>query len=279
MIWVHGYENEQEVLEGVTRQLFKHIESTRFITPCTRTRRRKRSESHIPQVTIDPPKSRFFLALPGDKFGAKMLDFWEKYHHDNPIWKNAAYYQTHERHNIPEHTWKEHPFFSKAGVPISQIHPIEQSGNAEKNASTYTLLLPHSRGLYYNPAHAFEGDYATRMYESPFHCAICFIDRSGEICFATNNYPPFYGTTYYTVDLDNKDKGITLSAEALLDIPRLLLILLENDFEFITGSSTVSFILKNHHNIHLFSNIKNFEPIVKEKGLDSMWFYEIRVSR
>ena len=283
MIWVHGYQNEQEVLEAVTQQLFKHIETTRFIAPCIRTQRRKRSEIHTPQAAINPPKRRFFLALPGDKFGRKMLDYWEKYHPTNPIWKKAAYYQTHKRDSSPntpnDYTWKEHPFFSKAGVPATQIHPIEQSGNVEKNASIYALSLPHSRGLYYNPAYAFNGDYATRLYESPFHCAICFIDRSGEICFATKNYPPFYGTTYYTVELGNKNKGITLSAEALLDIPRLLLVLLENDFDSITGSSTVSFILKNHHNVHLFSNIRNFEPIVKEKGLDSLWFYEIRISR
>ena len=61
MIWVHGYQNEQEVLEAVTQQLFKHIETTRFIAPCIRTQRRKRSEIHTPQAAINPPKRRFFL--------------------------------------------------------------------------------------------------------------------------------------------------------------------------------------------------------------------------
>ena len=283
MIWIHEYKNEQGALEGATQQLFKHIHSTRFITPCPPTPSNLRANNRPLKKNNHPLKKSFFLALPGDKFGTEILNFWQENHYNNPIWQRVAFYQTHEKHFAPYHTpknyrWDEHLFFKKAGVKPSQIHPIERVGNIEKNASIYALSLPHSQGLYYNPAQAFEGQYTTSMFESPFHCAILFLGKYGEICYTHNHRAPFYGTSYYTVALAAKSNGITISAETLLDTPRLLLIILERNFEHIVGDSALSFLLKNHPNIHIFSDIKHFGTIVKEKGLDSMWFYELRIA-
>lgn len=284
MIWTHDYNNEKEVLEGVTQQLFKHIQSTRFVTKCIRTGTSEYRDNRIEIDEIYHPREQFFLALPGGIRGSKLLDFWQENHYKNTSWRKVCFYQTHEMvfsHNYrqPYHQWGKHPFFTKAGVPASQIHPIEQTGNAEKNASIYALNLPYSRGLYYNPAHAFEGDYATRMYESPFHCAIISLDRRGDICQCIDyNTAPLYGSTYYTSTIKKNLTSITISTETLLDTPRLLLIILERNFNIVIGESPLYEILKNHPNVHIFSDIKNFSAIIKEKGLNSLWFHEIRVA-
>ncbi len=282
MVRLHTYDNKNDAYEGLTQQLFKHIETTHFVRPDIDTW--PRDFLPIPD-DLDTRKrisNTFNLALPGKEAGIELLDFWHKNHRYRPIWKRINYYQTNERYN-PQYKesrgkiWSQHYFFRKGRIPTSQIHMIESLESDEKSAKYYAANLPYTQGIYY-PYNSDEArkSFMGRWIISSFHCAILTINSDGSIgSYFPGSDRKRESASYYPIQEQNSPQtDTTISKRTLMKIPRILLLMFNNReqnlWEYILSPdkrNDITFtILEKHPNIHLFTDIKDFKEIIKREA-------------
>ena len=269
MIWIHTYDSKDEALEGLTQQLFKHIQTTRFIIPP--------KFIHIPRDyrrAINEDKNlmhikRFFLAIPGRESGIDLLNFWHKNHSKNPIWKEINYYQTNEQYIANSKANKSHHnFFIDNTIPDEQIHMIEPCEDAQRSASLYSLNLPQTRGVYYQTINInifYEND---KQFDSLFHCAIINIEADGRIGSINTNNDIYYTRAPYITTKNKEDEtDISITIDKLFKVPRIMILLLHDEKEVNIkkvikehfSSEGIRNLLSEHPNIHIFTTNKQIE--------------------
>ena len=273
MIWVHTYNSKDEALEGLTQQLFKHIQTTRFIIPpkylhiasgLHRAMNEKKNHLFI---------KRFFLAIPGRETGEDLLNFWHKNHSKNPIWKEINYYQTNEQYIAESKANKaQHNFFTDNTIPNDQIHMIEPCGDAQRTATLYCLNLPQTSGLYYQTLNINIIRENDENFDSLFHCAIINIEADGRIgSINAHDEIAYYGPPYTTINNKKNETDITISLYKLFKVPRIMILLLHDEKEINIrklikehfSSIEIRNLLSEHPNIHIFTTNKRIEKRIR----------------
>ena len=189
MIRAHFYHTQEAVLEGITQQLFKHIDTTRFIADPHHSC----DDFFYQGVFLHQEGVQFALALSGGETTRKLFTHWRKQHLSNQAWNSIDYYWIDECHTPyinKESNFGEayRRFFQHSNINPSRIHPIHYTPQPQEEIERYASQLPHSRGLYYDPTRYYTNDYpCIAPYQSHFHCAILDIDDNGQITPLLNN--------------------------------------------------------------------------------------------
>lgn len=274
MIRAHFYHSQEAAIEGVTQQLLKHIQSTRFIIDPYHSC----DDFTYQGVFLHEEKVMFSLALPGGETSKKIFDHWREKHIENSVWNDINYYWTDER-LVPFDSSESNAgeayrrFLLHSNVAYTQIHPIKYSGDPTKEAQRYTSQLPSSRGISYDPTrhYTIERPCAT-PYKSNFHCAILDIDSSGNIGpIAADTPTPVKDTKYYaTTHPTDGQKHITATLETLQETPRIIVPLLGKEKAHIIGDlyyrrnthlPAIKLLLE-HPNVHIFTDNRELETTI-----------------
>lgn len=274
MIRAHFYNDEKGALEGLTKQLFKHIENTRFIIDpyydC--------DDFFYQGVFMHTEDVLFSLALPGGEIGRKLFSHWQQHHIENRNWYSIYYYWTDECHvpfDSPDSNIGEayRTFFRHTYIRARKIHPIRYTASPREEIDRYTSELPSSRGIFYDPTRLYthEGECAM-PYKSNFHCAIVEVDSDGDIASARpdTGQPPQSAKYHITTHKTSRHKHITTTMETLLETPRIIIPLLGKDKAHIikdlyygrnTHLPAMQLILK-HRNVHIFTDNPEMETTI-----------------
>ncbi len=299
MIRTHFYNTQHKCLVGLTEQLFKHFNSTRFVDADTVGYSKLRRRYDLSSVQNNKPrKQRLFppplLALPGGETGKQLAKLWSEEYANCELWHKLHYYWTEEE-CVPS----DHPdscfgsmrdlFFNKLDIDLRHIHPIHGDNNPDEEATRYASTLCRTRGICYDPA--LYPDETTTPFESYFHCAILDVDEKGYAAkirsfhnedieafsfLSIGNdielmlFDPPMGTPYFA--RKNRTTGrqhISASIRLLMETPRLLIPLFGKEKtsllyridDYFNPPSTLS-IIRNHPNVHLFIVNEDYqEPI------------------
>lgn len=299
MIRTHFYNTQRECLIGLTEQLFKHFNATRFVESNV-VRHYKLRRKYEPEQNDNPQKQLHFppplLALPGGETGKQLAKLWSEEYAHCDLWHKLHYYWTEEE-CVPSDNADScfgsmrDQFFSKLDIDLRHIHPIHGGANPDEEASRYARTLCRTRGLYYDPA-LYPNEMMTH-FESYFHCAILDVDEKGYAakirCFHNEDIESFSLLAVASPELElslfdhpmgaayfarkNRTTGrqhISASIRLLMETPRLLIPifgkdrtwLLYNMKDFFNPPSTLS-IIRNHPNVHLFIVNDDYEDPVE----------------
>lgn len=281
MIWIHTYNNESELYEGMTQRLFRHMDTTRFVQ-CP------------PKVTNLPPiirlyksiilKERFSLSIPGGETGRKILDFWTEKHALDKRWKKTHFYQTNEffthfNRTIHKQQFSDHKLFEINRIDNSQIHPIESHICRIKIIANYSRNLPTSRGIQYNADNFFAAQPVTQTFDSPFHCSIIDIDpHSPGASWKKASLYNISDSPYMISSLTfGHGVHITATRECIKSVPRLILLILDKPQhdnahkERFNATAIGKFIssFADHPNIHIFTNIPGLKESLESQSPDN----------
>lgn len=284
MIRAHFYNTQRQCLKGLTKQLFKHFNTTRFFDaraeghPQLR-RRYTPSYSSGNKHNIAP-----LLALPGGETGKRLAELWSDEYAHCDLWHRLHYYWTEEECVPSDHAdscfgTMRNLFFDKLHIDPRHIHPIHGDNEPEQEANRYIGSLYRTRGIYYDPA--LYPDETATPFDSYFHCAILDVDENGyaaKIRSYHNKDIEAFSLLSIGNDLEltlfdhpekrsyfarkNRSTGrqhISVSLRLLMKTPRLLIPLFGKERtsllyrmdDYFNPPSTLS-IIRHHPNVHLF---------------------------
>lgn len=274
MIRAHFYRNQDNALEGLTQQLFKHIKTTRFIVDPYHSC----DDFSYQGVFLHQEGVQYSLALTGGETGKKIFNHWYKNHLKNEIWNKINYYWIDERlvpydsneSNIGEAYRR---FFQHSNIALEQIHPIRYNSNPDEEAMRYTSQLPSSRGIFYDPTRYYTQEMpCVAPYKSSFHCAILGIGSDGHIgsIFPGSPSPTeeikYCSTTHPT----SGQKRITATMKTLQEIPRIIVPLIGKEKAHIiedlyyrrnTHLPAIQLLL-THPNVHIFTDNEEMKTTI-----------------
>ena len=274
MIRAHFYHTQEAVLEGITQQLFKHIDTTRFIADPHHSC----DDFFYQGVFLHQEGVQFALALSGGETTRKLFTHWRKQHLSNQAWNSIDYYWIDECHTPyinKESNFGEayRRFFQHSNINPSRIHPIHYTPQPQEEIERYASQLPHSRGLYYDPTRYYTNDYpCIAPYQSHFHCAILDIDDNGQITPLLNNTTtPVPTTPYHLLQYpQTRQKHIAATVQTIRETPRIILPLIGKEkAQIITDlyhqhNTHLPHIqlLMEHPNVHIFTDNKELETLI-----------------
>lgn len=274
MIRAHFFHSQEDALSSLTAQLFKHIESTRFIIDPHHSC----DDFSYQGVFLHHEGVQFSLALSGGEAGKKIFSFWNKHYLKDAKWSNIDFYWLSENlvpYNSPESNIGEafRLFFQHSNVAWERIHPIRYNNVPEEEAKRYTSQLPSSRGISYDPTRYYTNQQECVIpYKSNFHCAIIDIESDGQIASVLPTSPePSEGSKYHLITHPQSgQKEIAASIEILRQTPRILVPLLGKEKAQIiddlyhlrnTHQPAIQLLLE-HPNVHIFTDNTELETTI-----------------